>query len=493
MINRIRTLFGVELPVRAMFETPTVAALAPRLHTAAAARPALLPMTRPEQVPLSYAQRRLWFLNQLEGPNATYNMPLALQLDGPIDHVALRAALNDIASRHETLRTRFPETDGTPCQLILGPAPAPAGPTEPIATSATVPADPVVLGFAGLEMPLITADDSTITARLTDSASRGFNLATELPVRAELFTLAPERHVLLVVLHHITGDGWSMIPLARDLSTAYTARIAGKEPNWTPLPVQYADYTLWQRQLLGSEDDADSIISTQLEFWKTSLAGIPEELALPTDHRRPARTSHHGDSIDFNFEPGLHQQLTQLAREQHVSMFMVLQAAFAALLTRLGAGTDIPIGSPTAGRTDEALNDLIGCFINTLVLRTDTSGDPSFTELLVRVRDTDLGAYTHQDIPFERLVEVLNPARSMARHPLFQVMLVLQNTPRYPWTYPNCTPLRNLPPMEPQSSTCHWPSPKTTPPAAPRPACAAPSNTASTCSTVPSRKRSLPG
>jgi amino acid adenylation domain-containing protein/non-ribosomal peptide synthase protein (TIGR01720 family) len=410
LINRIRTVFGVELSVRVLFETPTIAVLAPGLRSAGVARPALVLMPRPESVPLSYAQRRLWFLNQLEGPNATYNMPMGLRIDGPLDAGALHTALGDVIDRHESLRTMFPETGGIPRQLILGPSGA------------------AVLVRPGLEMPVINADDSTLPALLAASAGRGFDLATELPLRAELFTLAPDVHVLLVVLHHIAGDGWSMGPLAGDLSTAYAARAAGTRPGWASLHVQYADYTLWQRELLGSEDDPSSVMNTQLDFWKSSLTGLPEELALPTDRLRPAHTSHHGDSISFTLEPGLHHQLTQLASEQHVSMFMVLQAALAALLSRLGAGTDIPIGTPTAGRTDEALDDLIGFFVNTLVLRTDTSGYPTFSQLLTRVRDADLAAYAHQDIPFERLVEVLNPTRSMARHPLFQVMLVLQNT-----------------------------------------------------------------
>jgi amino acid adenylation domain-containing protein len=419
LINRIRSVFGVELGIRVLFETPTIAGLAPCLHAAGQARPALAPMPLPEKLPLSYAQRRLWFLNQLSGPNATYNLPMALHLEGPLDQVAMRAAFTDVIVRHQTLRTLFPDTGGIGYQLILSPG---------IATATASRADSATPELPGFDMSVVTADRTSLPDLLATSARRGFDLATELPLRVELFALASDEHVLLVVLHHIAGDGWSMEPLVRDVTAAYTARVAGSRHVWAPLPVQYADYTLWQRELLGSEGDPDSIISTQVNFWKTTLAGLPEELSLPTDRPHPARASHHGDRTEFSLDAGLHLQLARLAREHHVSMFMVIQAAFASLLTRLGAGTDIPIGTAIAGRTDEALDDLIGFFVNTLVLRTDTAGDPTFAQLLTRVRDTDLAAYTHEDVPFERLVEILNPTRSMARHPLFQVLLSLENT-----------------------------------------------------------------
>ncbi|MFE0081064.1 condensation domain-containing protein, partial [[Kitasatospora] papulosa] len=250
-----------------------------------------------------------------------------------------------------------------------------------------------------------------------------------------LFTTGQEDHVLLLVFHHIICDGWSLGPLMRDLSAAYAARVLGDAPQWDELPVHYADYALWQRDLLGAEDDEDSLLSRQLHHWRAQLADLPLELALPTDRPRPGTSDYAGGSADVAWGPELHRHLLALAKEHGCTLFMVLQAGFAALLSRLGAGTDIPIGTPVAGRTDDALDEVVGFFVNTVVLRTDVSANPSFAELLRRVRDTDLGAYEHQDVPFERLVEEVNPPRSLGRHPLFQVMVQLQHAaagPRFP-------------------------------------------------------------
>ena len=403
LISRIRATLDVEIAIRSLFEAPTVEALAKRLDEAQAARPALRPVARPAEVPLSFAQRRLWFLNRLEGRSATYTIPLAVRLKGELDREALEAALGDVVERHESLRTIFPDTLGVPRQLILE-------------ASAARP-----------RLAVVSVSEEALPEALSAAARQGFDLASEPPLRAHLFVLGESEHVLLLLLHHIAGDGWSMAPLARDLAGFYAARCRGTAPDLPALPVQYADYTLWQHEVLGEESDPESAIARQLAYWTSRLQDLPDQLDLPIDRPRPLVSSYRGDSVPLRLGPELHGGLLALARDSGASLFMVLQAGLAGLLTRLGAGTDIPIGSPIAGRTDSALDDLVGFFVNTLVLRTDTSGNPSFRELIARVRASNLSAYSHQDLPFERLVEVLNPARSLSRHPLFQVMLALQN------------------------------------------------------------------
>ncbi|OFA51558.1 hypothetical protein BEN35_13405 [Streptomyces fradiae] len=409
LLSRIRTTEDSELSVRAVFENPTIARLARHLDTATSTgRTPLTRVRRPDRVPLSYAQQRLWFLHQLDADSGMYNIPLAIRLRGTLDQAAVQQALNDVVARHEALRTLFPATDGQPHQVVLPTADVPLTVAEP--------------------------HEDRLMEVLAAEAARGFDLASEPPLRAALFETGPDDHVLLVVVHHIAGDGWSLAPLLRDLEAAYRKR------GLPELPVQYADYALWQRRVLGSEDDPDSVISRQLAYWKEALAGLPDVLDLPADRPRPAVASHRGGRLDWELDAATHQALTALARESGVSLFMVMQAAVAALFTRLGAGTDIPLGTAVAGRTDEALDDIVGFFVNTLVLRTDTSGNPTFRELLDRVRETDLSAFAHQDVPFERLVELLNPERSLGRHPLFQTMLTLQNTPEPDLDLPGVVP-----------------------------------------------------
>jgi len=353
---------------------------------------------------LSYGQRRLWFLNEVER-DASYNCPLLIRLTGELDPSALRQALHDVAVRHEVLRTVFPLADGSPFAAVL-------------------PAEDLVIG----PLPVDVAGRS-LAEVMTELAATPFDLTVEPPIRSWLARSGANEHVLLLLIHHIANDGWSTRPLLADLGRAYAARRAGDKPSWEPLPVQYADYTLWQQQLLGEGADDTSVMAGQLAYWRSALEGLPEELVLPFDRPRSDRPSL-AEVVALKWDSDLHRALLAVARRNDVTLFMVLQAAFSVLLNRLGAGEDVPLGSPVAGRTDEALDDLVGFFVNTLVLRTDLSGNPTFTDLLARVREHDLQAFAHQDVPFERLVEELNPPRSATRHPLFQIMLVLQNNER---------------------------------------------------------------
>ncbi|MFF3327923.1 condensation domain-containing protein, partial [Streptomyces sp. NPDC002889] len=415
LIARIRAVLETEVSIRALFATPTVAGAARIIDsTEGQTRIALKPQPRPDVLPLSYAQQRMWFLNRLEGvgEGAAYNQPFAVRLSGDLDLVALEAALGDVADRHESLRTIFPETDGVPRQQVLEGA---AGRPPLVIVETTEEALPEV--FAA-------------------HAGRGFDVSVDLPWRIRLLVTGPSEFVLLIVAHHIVVDGWSMGVLTRDLGVAYTARREERVPAWRPLPVQYADYALWQREVLGDLDDPDSLVSGQLGHWRDVLADAPQELALPTDRPRPATPSFRGGSVPVQVDAQTHARLLEIAQQGRATMFMVGHAALGVLLSRLGAGTDLPIGTAIAGRGDAALDDLAGFFVNTLVLRTDTSADPSFTDLLARVRETDLAAYAHQDVPFERLVDDLNPSRSLSRNPLFQVMLAVQSLAPAQWELP---------------------------------------------------------
>ncbi|MET0196565.1 MAG: amino acid adenylation domain-containing protein, partial [Rhodococcus fascians] len=405
VVARLGAALDAQVPVRAIFESPTVAQLAIRVEQEAGrgARIELSRGVRPERIPLSLAQQRMWFLNRFDTESATYNLPIALRLSGALDVPALQVAIMDVIDRHESLRTVFPNSADGPHQVVQDAAQIVPN-LMPVSTTAT-----------------------DLQRSIAHLAATGFDVTADVPVRAQLFEITPTEHVLTIVVHHISADGWSLGPLARDVMIAYAARTEWESPAWVPLPVQYADYTLWQRAVLGSEDDASSLISQQVAYWKSTLDGLPDQLDLPTDRPRPARQSFGGGTVEFEIEPRIHAGLLDLGRERNASLFMVVHAALAVLLARLSGTEDIVVGTPVAGRGEQALDDVVGMFVNTLVLRTDVDGHESFNDLLAHAREAALGAFAHSDIPFERLVEVLNPSRSTARHPLFQVMLSFEN------------------------------------------------------------------
>ncbi|WP_246350949.1 non-ribosomal peptide synthase/polyketide synthase [Nocardia barduliensis] len=396
--------FGVEVPLRAIFETPTIGALAERLRSAdAATREPLAPQVRPDRIPLSPAQARMWFLNQFDTSSAVYNIPLVVRMSGDLDVAAMHAAIADVLERHEALRTVYPDSDSGPHQVVV-----------PVETALTALAP----------VPVASGE---IDARVAAEVTVGFDVTTEVPFRVVLLRGAPDEHALVLVVHHISFDGSSLAPLAADLMTAYRARVRRRAPQWAPLPVQYADYTLWQRKLLGTEDDPHSPTVAQTRYWLAALAGLPEVLDLPTDRPRPAKQSFRGATVSATLPADLHREVVALARRHDATVFMVMHAAYAALLARLSGTGDIAVGTPIAGRGEPGLDGLVGMFVNTLVLRTHLEPGASFVRILDQVRATDLAAFENADIPFERLVEVLNPPRSTAHAPLTQVGFSFQN------------------------------------------------------------------
>jgi hypothetical protein len=407
LVTRIRATLGREVPLRDIFDAPTVSGLAARLTVAGTARPALVPRPRPARLPLAPVQRGLWAQYRLEGPSPTYNIASAVRFRGTLDHDALWLALGDLLERHEPLRTAFPCDDDGPYQRLL-------------------PAVPPVLRVEPCRPDRV--DD-----RLADLAARPFDLMREAPFEARVLRVGDQEHIVSVVVHHIVSDGWSEATMIDDLITAYEARKAGRSPGWDPLAVGYGDYTVWHHELLegkgGSGGAEPSLGDEQLAYWRQALAGLPEEIPLPADRPRPPRPDFTGGSVDLDIPADLHRRLRDLAAASGATMFMVTVAALAALLQRNGAGDDIPVGTQVAGRSDDALDDLVGFFVTTLVVRADASGDPTFEELLARVKEASLGALAHAELPLDRLVADLAPPRHPARNPLFQVMLTYHNIP----------------------------------------------------------------
>nr|WP_229719207.1 non-ribosomal peptide synthetase [Nocardia jinanensis] len=411
---RLGAALDTKVPVRTLFEASTVTALAAAAESATARGdlPVLARRERPERVPLSLAQQRMWFLNQFDTASAAYNIPVAVRLSGNLDVPALRQAVADVVGRHETLRTVYPAQDGRPYQLVL-----PVGRAVPDLT-------PVPVSAAELR------------DRITEAIATGFDVTAEVPLRVALFHPGGDEYVLVFVVHHISTDGWSMGPLTRDLMTAYATRAAGSAPAWMPLPVQYADFSLWQREVLGSEDDPESLVSAQAEYWRRALAGLPDELNLPSDRPRPSVRSMVGGTVPFRIDAELHRAVTRLAAEHNATVFMVVHAVLALLLARLSATDDVAVGTPIAGRGEAELDDVVGMFVNTLVLRSHVRGESSFGEFLAATRESDLQAFAHADVPFERLVELVEVERSTARHPLFQVALSFENLPQADFELP---------------------------------------------------------
>ncbi|HEU4559432.1 MAG TPA: amino acid adenylation domain-containing protein, partial [Longimicrobium sp.] len=353
--------------------------------------------------PLSFAQERLWFLDRLEPGSATYNIPAALRLTGALDARALERALGEIVRRHEALRTVFAEVGGSPVQV-------------------TAPFDAFVLPVEDLSALGEADREAAVRGRADEEARRPFDLSAGPLFRTALLRLGADEHVLLLSMHHIVSDGWSMGVLNRELSALYEAYREGRESPLSELPVQYADYAVWQREQLAGD-----ALDRQLSYWKEQLAGAPELLELPTDHPRPAVQTYRGATVPVELSPELLERLQTLGRSEGATLYMTLLGAFQVLLSKYGGGEDVVVGSDNAGRTHREVEGLIGFFINTLVLRTDLGGDPSFREVLGRVREATLGAYKNQEVPFGRVVAALQPERSLSHSPLFQVMFTLQN------------------------------------------------------------------
>ena len=425
VVSRVREVFNVELSLRQIFESPTVAELAADVESLVKSRARLevapiVPAPRGDESPLSFAQQRLWFLERLHPGTSAYNVSQALRLTGVLDSAALGRALDELVRRHEVLRTSFQAVDDQPVAVIHPPFPLHVS----------------VEDLSGLDPD---AREAEALARAAREARRPFDLAHAPLLRVSVLKLAEQEHVAVLTTHHIISDGWSMGVLLSEVAALYSAYRQGQTSPLGELPIQYADFAAWQRGWLQGE-----VLEEQLAYWRRSLAGAPPVLELPTDHPRPPVQSYRGAAQPFSLPAGLSASLLELSRREGVTLFMTLLAAFQVLLARYTGQEDVVVGTPVAGRNRAELEGLIGFFLNTLVLRTDLSGDPTFSELLRRVREVALGAYMHQDVSFERLIEELQPERDLGWQPLFQVMLVVQNAPARTPELPDLT-LRSLP------------------------------------------------
>jgi hypothetical protein len=409
VVSRIRETFGIELPLRVLFEVPTIEGLAAALDYAARVgsredEPELRPLEDRSCLPISFAQQRLWFLNQLEPESPVYNVPTVACIDGPLNPLLIEHALNEIVNRHESLRTTFTRIDGRPTQTVLPEA---------------------AIAMPVIDFESLSADREKEAIKAAESEARQpFDLERGPLIRAIMVKLKAERHLLVITLHHIVSDVWSRAVLVKEITELYQAYAESMPPRLEPLEIQYGDYAYWQREWLQGER-----LERQLDYWREQLAGAPAFLDLPTDHPRPAAQTFGGATYPVELDKELLGAVNAMSRSLGVTLFMTLLAAFSALLHRYTGQDDILIGAPIAGRNRVQLERLIGFFVNTLVVRARLAGNPSFSELLKRVKETTLWAYSHQDLPFEKLVEELQPARDAAYSPLVQVVFTLQNAP----------------------------------------------------------------
>jgi len=409
LVSRMRDTFRVELPLRDLFENSTVAGLAALVEGAGPGRQAgpelIRTVHRDEEVPLSFAQQRIWFLDQLEPGSPLYNNPAALRVLGPVDAEALEACLRVIVQRHEALRTAFMERDGRPEQSVVP----------------SLELNLMRVDLRGLDDAMQQAEVDRLAR---EDAVLPFDLSNPPLLRASLLSLDDANHVILLTMHHIVSDGWSVQVLLEEIAGLYPAIVAGETPALEPLPIQYADYAVWQREWLQGP-----VREAQLDYWRQKLSDLPPPVTLPTDRPRPSVLSFRGDTLWFDLPSDLTEELRGVARSGDATLFMVLLAVFQVLLHRYSGQDDVLVGTPVANRGRAELEGLIGFFINTLVLRADCGGDPTFREFLSQVRESAMEAFANQDLPFETLVEELEPERDLSTTPLFQVMFVYQKDP----------------------------------------------------------------
>ncbi|MGC0365273.1 amino acid adenylation domain-containing protein [Rhodococcus sp. 27YEA15] len=404
---RLGEALDTVVSARQLFEAASIADLAVAIEStlAGGTLPTITRTVRPDLLPLSFAQERMLVLNCLDPQSASYNIPLGLNIDGHLDVSALESALHDVINRHEILRTVYVQTGGVPGQQILPP------------------------DQAGRFFELEEVADGELAAAAAATAGVPFDLSRQIPLRVKLFRSGPSNFVLVMVVHHVASDGLSMAPLVRDLAAAYASRTSGTAPSWVQLDIQYADFALWQRRVMTDHDGNSPQLGRQLQYWVRTLAGIPDAIELPRDRPRPSVSTTAGDVVGFELGAHVHQRLFDLASATGTSLFMVLHAVFGILLARLSDSSDVVIGTPVAGRRHAALDDMIGMFVNLLVLRLRVDQDVTFVEVLDRARRGDFDAFENSDVPFDWLVDELAVSRGPHRHPLFQVALAFQNVP----------------------------------------------------------------